>query len=164
MAELFDFRTHMRRRRLSLFRRYAALVLVGLLAGGLAGLTLIALTNRAFWPEAPPPAALDCRAPYVTDGDTLRCGQTWVRLAGIDAPELPGHCEAGRVCTPGDPVASRESLRALVAAGPIQCRRIETDRFGRAVAHCMANGRDLSCDQVRAGQAVGRYGVIVCAD
>lgn len=30
-----------------------------------------------------------CRA---VDGDTLRCGQERVRLLGIDAPEMPGHC------------------------------------------------------------------------
>ena len=28
----------------------------------------------------------------VVDGDPLRCGSERVRLLGIDAPELPGHC------------------------------------------------------------------------
>lgn len=31
----------------------------------------------------------------VTDGDTLRCGSEWIRLLGIDALELPGHCRSG---------------------------------------------------------------------
>ncbi len=55
-----------------------------------------------------------CRSPYVVDGDTLRCGSERVRLAGIDAPEMPGHCRPGRECTAGDAFASRDGLQALV--------------------------------------------------
>src|ERR1700712_1173347 len=47
----------------------------------------------------------------VVDGDTLRCGNERVRLLGIDAPELPGHCRIGRACAPGDPYASTASLQ-----------------------------------------------------
>ena len=38
----------------------------------------------------------------IVDGDTIHaCGQR-VRLAAIDAPELPGHCNPGMHWTPGD--------------------------------------------------------------
>ncbi len=90
-----------------------------------------------------------CRA---VDGDTLRCGHERIRLIGIDAPELPGHCRPGRRCVVGDPFASRDSLaRALVA--PIAIERIGRDRYGRTLAFVSAGGEDLSCVQLRRKQA-----------
>ena len=95
----------------------------------------------------------------VTDGDTLRCGRTAarterVRLLGIDAPELPGHCRKGRVCAPGDPVAATESLRAALRRGPVTIRRFGTDRYGRTLALVAAGRTDLSCWQLRARHAI----------
>ncbi|KQO51391.1 thermonuclease family protein [Sphingomonas sp. Leaf257] len=86
------------------------------------------------------------------DGDTLRCGRERIRLIGIDAPEMPGHCRAGRRCVIGDPFAARYSLtRALVA--PIAIERVGRDRYGRTLAFVSASGKDLSCIQLRRGQA-----------
>lgn len=49
------------------------------------------------------------------DGDTLRCSEIGrVRLLGIDAPEMPGHCRKSRTCAPGDPAASKKALEKLV--------------------------------------------------
>lgn len=104
-----------------------------------------------------------CARPIVVDGDTLRCGQRRVRLASIDAPELPGHCRRGRVCTPGDPFASTDNLRRLVGDGRVECKAVDTDRYGRTVAFCYASGSNLSCAQVRAGAAVVRYGALSCS-
>ena len=106
-------------------------------------------------------SSIDCSAPTIVDGDTLRCHDVRVRLANIDAPEMPGHCRPGRRCTPGDPYASRDFLRALTR-GPIQCLQSDTDRYGRAIALCEAGGRDLSCAMVAAGHAVERYGELDC--
>jgi endonuclease YncB( thermonuclease family) len=106
--------------------------------------------------------AIDCSLLKVVDGDTLRCGTTRVRLSAIDAPEMPGHCRPGRRCTPGDPYASADHLRSLVAGAAVSCRQIDTDHYGRAVALCSAGGRDLSCEQVRSGHAVIRYGSLSC--
>lgn len=103
-----------------------------------------------------------CASPYAVDGDTLRCGKRRVRLQGIDAPELPGHCRQGRSCTPGDPVASTESLRRLVAGKVLQCAQTDIDSYGRTVARCKAGDLDLSCAQIKAGHAVHRYGAIWC--
>ena len=106
--------------------------------------------------------AFDCPSPRVTDGDTIRCGDLRVRLASIDAPEMPGHCRRGRACTPGDPHSSRSNLQRLVDAGPLSCVRTDVDRYGRTVATCSAAGLDLSCEQVAAGHAVERYGRLRC--
>lgn len=91
----------------------------------------------------------------VTDGDTLRCGAERVRLLGIDAPELPGHCRRGRQCAPGDPVAATRSL-GEAAAGELYIERIGTDRYGRTLALVSNPAGDLSCHQLRAGMATYR--------
>jgi len=98
-----------------------------------------------------------CAVLYVTDGDTLRCrsGER-VRLAGIDAPETAGHCRRGRVCTPGDPNRSKAALERLASRQTLSCRKVGTS-YNRVVAFCSVGGVDLSCAQVRAGQAVKRY-------
>jgi endonuclease YncB( thermonuclease family) len=89
----------------------------------------------------------------VVDGDTLRCGGERIRLLGIDAPELPGHCRQGRECAPGDPYASTRSLeRALVGALTIE--RIGEDRYGRTLALVASARGNLSCWQLNQGQAV----------
>lgn len=99
-----------------------------------------------------------CRA---VDGDTLRCplpgraGESErVRLIGIDAPEMPGHCARHRRCAPGDPVAARAHLARLLRSGPIMITRTGRDHYGRTLALVRAGGIDLSCAQIRAGHAV----------
>ncbi len=92
-----------------------------------------------------------CRA---VDGDTLRCGAERVRLIGIDAPELPGHCGRYRRCAPGDPFASRASLAALMRGRPITLVRLGRDHYGRTLAIARAGGTNLACAQLRGGFAV----------
>jgi len=92
----------------------------------------------------------------VTDGDTVRCGDERIRLLGIDAPELPGHCRRGRTCAPGDPHASTASLRAALERGPLTILRTGTDRYGRTLATMRAESEDLSCWQLRSGMAIYR--------
>jgi micrococcal nuclease len=102
-------------------------------------------------PLAAPPQPPTCT---VVDGDTLRCGRERVRLLGIDAPELPGHCQQGRVCAPGDPYRSTASLRGALASGRVVITRVGQDRYGRTLALVSAGGNDLSCWQLRQGQAI----------
>lgn len=103
-----------------------------------------------------------CSDATVTDGDTLRCGALRIRLASIDAPEMPGHCRRGRTCVDGDPYASKANLERLTASGIVLCRQTDTDRYGRIVALCEVTGRDLSCAQVQGGHAIIRYGDLAC--
>jgi len=88
-----------------------------------------------------------------TDGDTIRCGDERIRLLGIDAPELPGHCRAGRVCAPGNPLASTNNLRAAMS-GPLTIRRFGEDHYGRTLAMVAGSEGDLSCWQLRHDQAI----------
>lgn len=104
--------------------------------------------------SATPPAYSDiitgCR---VTDGDTIRCGDERIRLLGIDAPELPGHCRTGRDCAPGDPFASTDNLREAMT-GELHIDRVGEDRYGRTLAMVTGAKGDLSCWQLKQGQAV----------
>lgn len=104
-----------------------------------------------------PPAIIECLAPRIVDGDTVACqGTGRVRLLGIDAPEMPGHCRRGRVCVPGDPITSKASLAAALTLGPIRFEQVTTDRYGRAVGIVWAGNVNTSCWQLRRGQAVYR--------
>jgi len=108
-------------------------------------------------------AAVICLAPVAVDGDTLRCSNLGlVRLIGIDAPEMAGHCRPGRTCTPGDGVASAHALGRLIAGRNVACSIENRDRYGRILARCTAVGRDLSCAMVQGGWAVPRYRRIDC--
>lgn len=97
-------------------------------------------------------AVLLACALYAVDGDTLRCGRERIRLLGIDAPELPGHCRRGRQCVPGDPWRSRDSLAAVIRARAT-IQRVGEDRYGRTLALVRVNGVDLSCRQIRGVRA-----------
>lgn len=108
------------------------------------------------------PPDIVCRSPKVTDGDTLRCGDTRIRLEGIDSPEMGGKCRPGRTCVEGDPDAAKANLQRLVSRGVMECSRSDTDHYGRMVARCVVAKVDLSCEQLRTGHAIERYSRIRC--
>jgi micrococcal nuclease len=91
---------------------------------------------------------------HAIDGDTIRCDEERVRLNGIDAPEMPGHCRTGRRCVAGDPEESRMSLALLINGAPVKVRRLKTDRYGRTVAEVSTAVDDASCAQLRGGYAI----------
>lgn len=98
-----------------------------------------------------------CPMPYAIDGDTIACGSERLRLAVIDAPELPGHCNAGRRCVEGDGYASKAALAKLLTLGRVTIRRCGLDRYGRTLAHVYVRGQDLSNVMVQGGAATERY-------
>ena len=98
--------------------------------------------------------ALACTL-MVVDGDTLRCDQEFIRLIGIDAPELPGHCQEGRDCAPGDSLESKRALEAL-SRGTALIDRQGRDRYDRTLARVRVDGVDLSCAQIAGGHAIYR--------
>jgi endonuclease YncB( thermonuclease family) len=111
------------------------------------------------------PPAIVCESPRAIDGDTIRCANIpqAIRLIGIDAPELPGHCRKGRICTPGDGHAARRALAALLATGPVLVHPSpRQDKYRRLLAHVVAHGRDLNCALLAARWAVRRYSAVGC--
>ncbi len=113
-------------------------------------------------PNLPP--AIVCQAPRAIDGDTLACSNLprRVRLAGIDAPELPGHCRRGRVCAPGDPWRSRALLARFVVSGRALVHPAGADRYGRILARVTVGRFDASCTMLAARAAVRRYARVRC--
>lgn len=101
------------------------------------------------------PVGQPCLRPRAIDGDTVACADgTRLRLSGIDAPEMPGHCRAGRACAPGSAIRSRGRLRSGLRLGPLTYRPLLRDIYGRTVALVYAGTINLSCRQLAARQAI----------
>ena len=95
------------------------------------------------------------------DGDSLRKGAQEFRLHAIDAPELHQTCtsSAGKDYPCGR--EARDALRKLVKDRALDCRILETDRYGRLVAQCRAGTLDINGEMVRLGWAIAyrRHGL-----
>jgi endonuclease YncB( thermonuclease family) len=103
----------------------------------------------------------------VVDGDTLaiRGQSARIRLYGVDTPEGQQTCEdaAGKRYLCGSRAA--EALSALIGRnGRVTCQEEDRDRYGRIVAVCQANGREINAELIRQGWALeykqysdGRY-------
>jgi endonuclease YncB( thermonuclease family) len=90
------------------------------------------------------------------DGDTLRAANgVEYRIFGIDAPELQQTCSEadGKSWLCGR--AAKAKLTTLINRGNVNCEARATDRFGRIVAVCSAEGvPDLGEALVRDGYAI----------
>lgn len=95
------------------------------------------------------PAARVLIGPLVLDGDTFKVGGRSIRLEGIDAPELRQTCADGWKA--GE--EARRALAAIVAGRTPTCERVTTDVYGRTVAFCSVDGRDIGAMLVRSGMA-----------
>jgi len=118
-------------------------------------LTLILLALS--WPAAGSEISGMAR---VTDGDTLRMGQTRIRLFGIDAPEGKQSCERDGLPWLCGQEAGKY-LREMVAGQTLTCQEKDRDRYGRSVAMCrLPDGRDIGTQMVAAGMALAyrQYG------
>ncbi len=111
------------------------------------------------------PAHADVSGPAcVTDSDTLvvngkrqrtRCvGGTRVRLFGIDAPELKQTCKHanGRDFLCGRAAAS--FLLRHVSGRTVECKGNSVDKYGRLIATCFIDGKNLNSMMVSAGWAL----------
>ncbi|MEI6159444.1 MAG: thermonuclease family protein [Roseococcus sp.] len=100
------------------------------------------------WPQ--PPLQM-CRA---VDGDTIRCGDQRVRLAGLDAPELRGRCDEERHLAQ----VATERLRVLIVNG-VTLRPAGRDRYDRLLAVVLdSSGNDVAYTLIREGLAHEYHG------
>jgi endonuclease YncB( thermonuclease family) len=127
------------------------------MAGGIAALGLVALVQVVWRQMVPEPADIVSGAARVIDGDSLRIGQTEIRLKGIDAPEGRQTCERGGATWRCGEAAANE-LRRLTQ-GAVSCRIVERDQHGRSLGFCDSEGRDINRALVLSGAAVdyGHY-------
>ncbi len=89
----------------------------------------------------------------VIDGDTFDVGASRVRLYGIDAPEGNQSCETQQGDTWACGAWVTETVRAQYQGRQARCAAVETDRYGRIVARCAVDGRDVGQDLVAQGLA-----------
>ena len=90
----------------------------------------------------------------VVDGDSLRQGDTDIRLHGIDAPEYRQTCRDKHGAEYPCGKQAMNALRNLVREGEVSCISIETDRYGRAVSVCKRGELEINGEMVRLGWAV----------
>ncbi|MGI9463462.1 MAG: thermonuclease family protein, partial [Aestuariivirgaceae bacterium] len=90
----------------------------------------------------------------VVDGDSLRNGVEDIRLHGIDAPEYRQTCRDGDGNSYACGKQAARHLRKLINNAPVSCQVIDTDRYGRTIGVCSANGVELNQAMVKAGWAV----------
>lgn len=89
-----------------------------------------------------------CASLAVHDGDSIRCGAERIRIANIDAPELPGSPKCGGKRSPyadcdyAKGYRARDALRAFLTTGPVQVERLGFDRYSRTLARVTVNGQD----------------------
>lgn len=101
------------------------------------------------------------RVIWIVDGDTIHVRRKnevlKIRLNGLDAPEMDqfGGWKA------------KNFLFRLVRGQTLLCQPIELDNYGRTVAICHLNGRDIAAEAVKAGVALdcriysdGRYAAL----
>lgn len=92
-------------------------------------------------------------AGHSIDGDSLKVGDTEVRLYGIDAPELTQTCQReGRAWSCGTDAAYQ--LSRLVNGKQVSCSTMGVDTFGRTLARCKVGEIDLNRTMVATGFAL----------
>jgi endonuclease YncB( thermonuclease family) len=123
------------------------------LLSGLAVLAAIALLALVAGLLQPPGARLAGAATAV-DGDTLRLGETRIRLVGLDAVELDQSCTGGDGARWDCGRAARAFLAGLAAGRQTACVAEGRDRYSRVLARCDGGEGDFGAAVVRAGWAV----------
>jgi endonuclease YncB( thermonuclease family) len=89
----------------------------------------------------------------IIDGDTISISNQRIRLHGIDTPESKQSCQReGVVWFCG--AEATQTLRDLVGRSEVTCNQRDRDRYGRIVAVCRANGRNLNKAMVLSGMAL----------
>ena len=90
----------------------------------------------------------------VIDGDTLDVGGTRVRLHGIDAVETDQTCENAQGVEWACGAAVSREVRARYQGRIAACEAVAIDVYGRVVARCLVDGRDIGRDLVHDGLAL----------
>ena len=89
----------------------------------------------------------------VIDGDTITIKNAKIRFSGIDEPEKSyrGQTQFCRgpkgVWACGKKASSK--LKQLINGQEVQCTNEGTDKYGRTLSICYANGLDLQAEMVR---------------
>jgi endonuclease YncB( thermonuclease family) len=97
--------------------------------------------------------AIEGRATIV-DGDGVEIDGVKVRLFGVDAPEIEQYCWRGDGSRWRCGQYATVALDRLAGGRDVSCAVRDQDRYGRPVAVCTIEGRDLAAEQASAGWAL----------
>lgn len=89
----------------------------------------------------------------VIDGDTIEVSGTRIRLEGIDAPEAGQSCKRRLLGRWACGTAATAALTRMLDGRAVRCDPRGTDKYGRMLAVCFADGRDVNAQMVREGHA-----------
>ena len=132
------------RRRLAILAAFAVVGLVG----------HAALDRAALFADTTVSVGMEIRGmATASDGDSLRIGDTRVRLLGIDAPELDQTCRWDGQQVPCGEMA-RDVLSDMMEGEPVSCLVVDIDRYGRAVAECLGVPGSLNAAMAFEGWAI----------
>ena len=135
-------------RELKLLCTTYGLVAFALVMGSVSIAASVRVTART---DAPPgPLTGQVR---VIDGDTIVVGETRIRLEGIDAPETAQTCQRKWFGWWACGTAATAALANLIGSKPVSCEPRGLDKYGRTLAVCFVDGRDLNAQMVRLGYA-----------
>ena len=87
--------------------------------------------------------------------DTIDISGQRIRLHGIDTPESKQTCQRGGVTWLCGAEATK-ILRELISGSDVSCTERDQDRYGRIVAVCHANDRNLNAAMVLSGTVAGK--------
>ena len=92
--------------------------------------------------------------PRIHDGDTVKIGQTKLRLSGMDAPETDQIClnADGQKWACG--IAARDALIKYSNGQIWECTTTGDGGYKRSLAKCFIEGEDVSAWMVRSGWAL----------
>lgn len=89
----------------------------------------------------------------VVDGDTLEIRGLRIRLEGIDAPESGQGCGRSWIGQWSCGTTASSHLARLVADKEVTCENRGLDKYGRTLAICFVDGRDINAQMVEDGLA-----------
>ncbi|MFV0367129.1 MAG: thermonuclease family protein [Hyphomicrobiaceae bacterium] len=92
-------------------------------------------------------------AAEVVDGDTIDINGQRIRLEGIDAPEKAQECTRRLFGTWQCGKAATKALRNMVQGKTVTCERRGTDKYGRILGVCFADGIEINRKMVQDGNA-----------
>lgn len=89
----------------------------------------------------------------VVDGDTLEINGVRIRLEGIDAPETAQSCGRRWLGQWSCGRSAVTALEELTLGKQVDCTPQGLDKYGRTLAICHVQGRDINAEMVRRGMA-----------
>ena len=124
------------------------LVAFALALGFVSVAASVHVAARSDAPESPLTGAV-----RVIDGDTIAVGETRIRLEGIDAPESAQTCPRKWFGWWSCGAEATAALASMTGGKPASCEPRGLDKYGRTLAVCFVDGRDINAQMVRQGYA-----------